>query len=91
MVVIVGWIILAAIPAHAAPPQHLKPGGYLNPWVFTPDKHGGGTIQAEQYTGGNPLAPGGLWNPYVVERDGKELKVRPQYPWGAHEDSGEEE
>lgn len=74
--------LLLASPAYAGPPNPaIAPGSYFNPYVFTPDNRGGGTIQSEIYTGGNPLAPGNFANPLVIERDGRNLKIRPTLPY----------
>jgi hypothetical protein len=72
-------ILLSGLTAKAG--DLLAPGSYLNPWVITPDNRGGATIQPKMYTGQDILAPGSFYNPLVVEKKGRNLEVRPKYPW----------
>jgi hypothetical protein len=79
MLIMVYLLAALILPSWAENP--MPPGSYLNPWVVTPQKGGGATVQAERFTGGSQLDQGNMYNPWIIRREGKELKIQNDQPW----------
>jgi hypothetical protein len=59
----------------------LPPGSYFNPMMVQQAPNGTTEIRPKYYPGGDPTAPGNVYNPYIVERNGDSVEIRPKYVW----------